>query len=234
MRVAAQRTRGPHRELHEQRRRAGARARPAGPPAGRPSTARRRAGTAARCRRRAVDPGDHVQRLRLVVERVPVVADEQPLLLDEHPVAHREVLLELAAARQASASSVVRPTKRSSSPAPSSRRSTRSHADRPEHAWQRAQPAFASRWSKPASASIADDLGVDARRRSPGSGGSRVGHQRPRHGPQRHDERVDAHRDRAPAAVDDQLLALAHARAARTSSRCRGRTRRRRASHVRK
>ena len=118
---------------------------------------------------------DDVQRARRVVALVAVVAREQPLLRRRTRARRTAKCAASSAAPRRS-----RSRRRASDGADedvvliasrSSRRSTRSHADSPEHAWQRAQPAFASRWSKPASASIADTSRVDRGRRSRASGG---------------------------------------------------------------
>ena len=134
-----------------------------------------RAGTAARRRRPRRRPGRRRAACPArVVPLVAVVAREQP------PAARRTPRRRTAKCAASSAASAASRHERRASrgsrrgdrphPGPVSRWSTRSHADRPEHAWQRAQPAFASRWSSPASAIIAETSRVDAARRSPGSG----------------------------------------------------------------
>ena len=177
-----------------------------------------RAGRAAPCRRPRRPPArPRAACPRVVVVRVAVGAREQPLRLDEHGLAHGEVRGELAlAGDDARRASGGRPRRGHRSRARPRARSTRSQADSPEHAWQRAQPAFASRWSKPGVREHRRHLAVDA-----GDvvriGRRRVRHQRPRHRPQRHDERVHAHLDRPPAALEDQLRAARPCRAGRRS-----------------
>ena len=84
---------------------------------------------------------------------------EHPLLGAEHGAADRVVQARARPrrrpARQRDRAAPQRPAS-SRPPRRSSLAKSRSHADRPEHAWQRAQPAAASRWSSPCSESIAD------------------------------------------------------------------------------
>ncbi len=159
---------------------------------------------------------DRVQRRRIVVARVAVVEHEEVLRHDEHAAPDREVGGQLRRRRAPAAHAA---TWRSSGSLDGAELKMATVLLLLEDSLPRrqARAGLAARAARGGVGMVEAGLGehrrhaaVD-RRDVVGIGRRRVLQQRPRHRPDRHDKRIDAHLDGAPAALLDELGPLAHA-----------------------